>query len=130
MELPRLYADPAAKAEAPAWLPWTEHRAVMAHPVTGAPLLFVNEMQTARLVGVNEEESWALMQAVFGYLYDPPYVYEHMWNQGDLVIWDNIALQHARSALPARSRRTLQRVIVADKRFSELYPDVPAEELG
>lgn len=128
MQFPRLYAE--AGSETPAWLPQTDHPAVMPHPVTGVPLLFINEMQTACLIGVSPEESRELMQAVFAWLYDPALVHEHRWRAGDLVVWDNYALQHARSQLPVRARRTLQRVIVAEKRFSELYPDVPQTEIA
>jgi taurine dioxygenase len=39
-------------------------------------------------------------------------VYEHTWCNGDIVIWDNIALQHARGSLKSAGRRVLQRVIV------------------
>jgi taurine dioxygenase len=122
MIMPSDYADVTADA-----LPSTDHPVVMTHPETGTPLLYVNEMQTERLVGVDAEESAALMAAAFERLYDPAAIYEHRWNRGDLVIWDNIALQHARSTLPVRNRRTLRRVIVADKLFEEMFPGVRAQ---
>ncbi len=129
MQMPRLYAGADAGTQTPAWLPRTDHPAIMNHPVTGAPLVFVNELQTAGLEGVSPDEGVQLLAEVFAWLYEKALVYEHRWTRGDLVIWDNIALQHARSALPVMTRRTLQRVIVAEKRFSELYPDVPQAEL-
>ena len=39
-------------------------------------------------------------------------VLEHRWRTGDVVFWDNIALQHARGDLGGVGRRVLQRVIV------------------
>jgi hypothetical protein len=45
------------------------------------------------------------------------------WRLGDLVLWDNIALQHARAAVNPSSRRTLRRVVandhVAEPEFAE-----------
>jgi alpha-ketoglutarate-dependent taurine dioxygenase len=39
--------------------------------------------------------------------------YEHEWREGDLVVWDNLALQHSRRAIPlSRGERTFRRVAV------------------
>ena len=43
-------------------------------------------------------------------MYAPDNVYEHTWQVGDLLVWDNLALQHARDAV--NGRRTLRRVPV------------------
>ena len=59
-----------------------------------------------------EEESRDLLRAVFDHLYRPESVYEHFWRNGDIVIWDNIALQHMRGSLKNCGRRILQRAIV------------------
>ena len=39
---------------------------------------------------------------------------------GDLVVWDNIAVQHARTAVANESRRTLRRVTVSEKTLDEI----------
>ncbi len=86
--------------------------AVRLHPHSGQPYLAVNEMQTTRLLGMDWEDSRALLADVFGHAYAPQNIAEHVWHQGDLVIWDNIACQHARGSLESAGRRVLQRVMV------------------
>jgi hypothetical protein len=52
---------------------------------------------------------------------------EHQWQQGDLVVWDNRALQHSRASLNPAGRpatRTLQRVTVSD-RMDDIFAYLP-----
>jgi taurine dioxygenase len=74
--------------------------------------LWVSEMHAARLLGMEWEESRALLSHLFDRLYAPDNLLEHHWHQGDIVIWDNVRFQHARGPLAAVGRRILQRVIV------------------
>jgi len=106
----------------PAFLPQQLRPAIIPHPVTVEPILYVTEMQTARIDGLDQPESDALLDALFALLYAPGNVYEHRWHNGDIVIWDNLALQHARCDVREMRPRTLQRVAVADKSFFELCP--------
>jgi len=85
---------------------------VFTNPHNGRQCLWVSEMQTAALSGMEREDSRALLHAAFDELYAPERVFEHRWHKGDLVIWDNIALQHARGNVEGAGRRVLQRVIV------------------
>ena len=82
------------------------------NPHNGRTCVWVSEMQTARLDGLPWEEGRICLHAVFDVLYAPGNVYEHVWRAGDLVIWDNIALQHARASQADVGPRRLQRVIV------------------
>ena len=71
---------------------------------------------------MDQAESDATLNALFAELYRDDRVYRHHWNNGDLVIWDNIALQHARCDLTGMTPRRLQRIVVADKSFFDLLP--------
>ena len=84
----------------------------MPHYRTGRPLLFVTEHHVDRIEGFAQEEGAKLLQRLFAHIYAPARQYEHIWRKGDLVIWDNYAIQHARTreADPADGRRVLQRV--------------------
>jgi taurine dioxygenase len=79
------------------------------HPRTGKPVLFVAENHTDEIVGLSTGESDDLVDEMYAYLYGPENVYEHVWRERDLVLWDNIGVQHARPGLeldgPARSLR-------------------------
>jgi taurine dioxygenase len=53
-----------------------------------------------------------VLDSLFQYLYDPSNIYEHRWEVGDLVVWDNIAVQHSRGPIPAGCRRRFRRVAI------------------
>ncbi|MGE0384982.1 MAG: TauD/TfdA dioxygenase family protein [Gammaproteobacteria bacterium] len=82
------------------------------HPVTGEIYLCVSQTMTSHIEGWSDAESDALFKEIEAYAYSPANTYCHQWRTGDLVIWDNVALQHARPALRAGSRRHLRRVFV------------------
>ena len=90
--------------------PRAEHPVLLTHPVTGARILYVTAMQTDSVVGLADDESEALLERLWAALYASDNVYEHEWQVGDLLVWDNLALQHARGAVTGR--RTLRRVPV------------------
>jgi len=98
---------------------------IVPHPDTGEPLLMVSQ-QAVRFEGMAPAESAALIRDLHGGLYAHDNVHEHFWRNGDIVIWDNIALQHARSALTAPGRRTLQRVVVGEASFFDVVADPQA----
>jgi alpha-ketoglutarate-dependent taurine dioxygenase len=79
------------------------------HPRTGETILYVCEQMTKEVVGLDPEESERLLEELFAHLYNPATCWNHEWRQGDLVVWDNVAMQHARSNVmsdgPARTLR-------------------------
>jgi taurine dioxygenase len=85
---------------------------VFTNPHNDRRCVWVNEMQTVRLLDMEWEASRDLLHQVYDRIYDPANVLEHRWRNGDIVIWDNIALQHARGDLGQAGKRLLQRVIV------------------
>jgi len=112
----------------PAILPHVTRPAIIPHPETGKPILYISELQTARIDDYSQAESDALLAALFDRLYAGDNTYEHRWFNGDLVIWDNIALQHSRGDMTGCVPRVLQRVCVADKTFFELCPQFDLED--
>jgi taurine dioxygenase len=101
------------------------HAAVGRQEQTGRPYLFLNMWMTACLTALAPADSDALLDDVFAYLYAPDNIYEHHWIKGDLISWDNLAIQHARSAF-GTAPRTLQRVTIAKFGYWEQVPsDLP-----
>lgn len=86
-------------------VPDVEMPVVRTHPVTGRKALFVNEAHTAQLVGLPPDEGEQLLQDLCHHLAGPEFRYTHRWQAGDLLMWDNCAVQHKASfdyALPLR----------------------------
>jgi alpha-ketoglutarate-dependent taurine dioxygenase len=79
------------------------------HPRTGETLLYVCQQFTRGIADMPTADSEALLEELFQHLYRPEGVYEHHWKKGDLVMWDNLALQHARpnvtAEMPTRTLR-------------------------
>ena len=92
-ELPRL-----ADAMHPVFTP---------HPHTGRRALFVNDFAD-RIAGVNREESDVLLSQLRTHLVDASPRYEHHWRTGDIVVWDNIGVQHRRDAVTGGLRRHMR----------------------
>jgi taurine dioxygenase len=81
------------------------------HPRTGRKILYVSQGMTKEIVGLPHGESEDLLEQLFAHLYSPPNVWQYEWRNGDLIIWDNLAVQHARSDVrPDGPARTLRKV--------------------
>ena len=75
-------------------VPDVEVPVVRTHPVTGRKSLFINEAHTSRVLGVAEEEGAALLARLCAHIVQPEFRYEHDWRAGDLLMWDNVSVQH------------------------------------
>src|SRR5687767_2511443 len=105
----------------PTW-PRTVHPVVVPHPVTGESCVYVNEMMTVEILGLDRHDGDALLDDLFQRLYDPVNIYEHHWQTGDLVVWDNLVVQHGRRKVHETTPRTLRRVVFGEKTPWEQWP--------
>ncbi len=89
-----------------------DHPLRLIHPRTGKPILFVTEHHASRIHQLPEAESDRLIAEIFEHLYRDEAVYVHRWQPYDLMVWDNLAIQHARSEQVERAqgKRDMQRV--------------------
>ena len=89
------------------------------HERTGRPILAIDEAHADRICDLDEQESAALIKDLLEALYRPENIYCHDWQLHDLIVWDNIALQHSRPDIadPAQGSRILQRVTLAEISF-------------
>ena len=93
--------------------PRYEHPVVIRHPETGREVLYVNRLMTDFLVGLDGDESDELLEELFCAIEDPSHIYEHAWSPGDLVMWDNLCTQHARTWFDPKMTRVLRRTSLA-----------------
>lgn len=91
----------------------TTHPVVRTHPETGKKAIFVNGNYVTRFEGWTAEESAPLLEYVYSVVARPEHTYRHRWQDGDLIIWDNRATQHAVVGDTGGAERTLHRVTVA-----------------
>lgn len=91
----------------------------ISHPRTGRKALYVNPLMTARIEGLPGEESDTLLEELFGFADDRRLIYEHVWHEGDLVMWDNWCSCHARTDFPETERRLLRRCTILGEALAE-----------
>ncbi|PPR12001.1 MAG: (R)-phenoxypropionate/alpha-ketoglutarate-dioxygenase [Alphaproteobacteria bacterium MarineAlpha11_Bin1] len=91
----------------------------IAHPVTGRRALYVNPLITARIEGMPESLSRAMLNELFAFADNPSIAYEHEWRKGDLMMWDNWCSCHARTDFPANERRMLRRCTIKGQPLHE-----------
>ena len=70
------------------------HPVVKPHPLTGEPMLFVNEAFTKRIVNLSEEESATILELLFRQVQRERYKLRLKWSPGTLGVWDNFRTQH------------------------------------
>jgi taurine dioxygenase len=95
------------------------------HRITGQELLNVSEQQTSHVAGMGEAESDEIFGELAAYQYGDGNLYVHHWQVHDLLIWDNIALQHSRRQSSAASGRRLRRVALNELDFAEMFKNIP-----
>lgn len=107
-----------------------DHPVKYLHPRTGKPILFVTEHHATRILELDEARSDEIIKRLFAYLYAAERRYEHVWQLNDVLMWDNLALQHARTehSDPGRGKRALQRVALSDVTLDEHIERARARE--
>ena len=103
---------PDLSAEQVAQVPPVLHPVVRTHPETGRKALFVSEHFTTRIVGVTQDESDALLAALFAHSTKSDFVYRHRWQPHDMVFWDNRSVVHLATGCPPEQRRRLNRTTI------------------
>jgi alpha-ketoglutarate-dependent taurine dioxygenase len=88
------------------------HPVFRTHEETGRKAIYVNRLMTQQIEGLPQEESDALLEALFDHSEKMEFVYRHVWKVGDLLLWDNRCSMHARDDFPADQRRLMLRTTV------------------
>jgi alpha-ketoglutarate-dependent taurine dioxygenase len=95
------------------------------HPRTGRTLLYVCQMMTEKVDELPADESEALLEALFAHLYGAELVWEHPWRKGDLVMWDNLTIQHARKDVAIDGPARTLRKVIAPRPVLSRPPEAP-----
>jgi taurine dioxygenase len=89
------------------------HPVVRTHPVTGRKCLFVCEGYTREILGLSQNEGRRLLKQLLEHIVRPDFLYRHKWRVGDLLMWDNCAVQHkATNDYAPPLRRLMQRCTI------------------
>jgi len=107
--------DPEMKVKIFQHYPPVDHPVIRTHPVSGRKCIFVNEMVTTRIIGLEPDESDVILNFLFDHLKKPIFQCRLHWEDDTVVIWDNRATQHQVLADFQPSYRLNQRVAIKDE---------------
>jgi taurine dioxygenase len=89
--------------------PGAVHPLVCTHPDTGRRMLYLGRRRNAYLMGLELANSEALLDELWDFVAQPEFAWEHVWQVGDLVLWDNRCTMHRRDPFDASARRIMHR---------------------
>lgn len=92
------------------------HPIFRTHPDTKRKALYVNRLMTQEIVGLPADESRKILNFMFDHIERREFIYEHRWQVGDVLLWDNRCLVHARRDFPAQELRMMRRLTIAGER--------------
>ncbi len=91
------------------------HPLVKVHPDSGRKALYLSRLMTESVLDTDPAESAQILEELFDHAERPEFVHAHRWAPGDLVIWDNRRLNHARTDFPAGEDRLLRRYTISEQ---------------
>ncbi|HSI57760.1 MAG TPA: TauD/TfdA family dioxygenase [Ideonella sp.] len=89
--------------------PGARHPLVISHPDTGRPALFLGRRRNSAVVGMALGESDALLDELWAHATRPELAMRQVWQQHDLILWDNRCTLHRRDAFDPGARRVMHR---------------------
>ncbi len=95
-----------------AGLPPVEHPLLRIHPATRRRSLFVGR-HASHIVGEDVESSRRMLRTLTATACQPPRVWGHRWQPGDIAIWDNRCVLHRGRPWPPGQPRVMARSTVA-----------------
>jgi taurine dioxygenase len=77
--------------------------------VLGREALFLGRRPHAYIIGLDVDESNALLDALWAHVSQPKFSWKNEWRVGDLVMWQNRMVLHRRDAFDPTVRRIMHR---------------------
>lgn len=76
---------------------------------TGRVALFLGRRPHAYILGMEEDDSEALLDLLWAHASQPKYSWKNEWQAGDLVMWQNRMVLHRRDGFDPNMRRVMHR---------------------
>ena len=90
------------------------HPMVKIHPETNKECLFINPVYTINIEGFSEDKSQQLLWELYEHMIQEQFVYEHVWNEDMLIMWDNRTVMHQATGGYDGYDRLLHRITLAE----------------
>ena len=89
------------------------HPMIKIHPETKKECLFINPVYTINIEGFSEDESQQLLWELYEHMIHDQFIYEHVWNENMLIMWDNRTVMHQATGGYDGYDRLLHRITLA-----------------
>jgi taurine dioxygenase len=100
--------------------PPVSHPIFLTHPLTGRKVLYANPGYSVRINELPENESDDMLEFLFAHQTQPAYRYAHQWEEGDLMLWEDIGTIHnAVADYAPHEHRLIKRCQVMATTFGE-----------
>jgi len=110
--LSRLTGAPAPSGAERAAVPPVWHPMVRRHPESGRTSLFISSIYNDVIEGMGEDESRRLIEDLSAFAAQPKYMYRHVWEPHDVLMWDNRCTVHAVTPYDPHERRVMHRTTI------------------
>ena len=97
----------------PSKAPGVKHPIVRTHPVTRRKCLYLGRRLNSYIFDLSLEESEGVLDEIWAHACQDKYVWEHKWQVGDLLVWDNRCTMHHRNAFAPNARRLMHKSTTA-----------------
>jgi taurine dioxygenase len=74
--------------------PPVSHPIFLTHPITGRKVLYANPGYAVRINELPEKESDEVLAQLFAHQLKPEYLYTFHWQEGDVLLWEDIGTIH------------------------------------
>lgn len=81
------------------------------NPFSGKTAVYASRLMSARIEGMDDDESRAVLDQICDIIEDDSNIYDHTWKLGDIICWDNYSSLHARTDWPREQERTFRRCL-------------------
>jgi taurine dioxygenase len=88
------------------------HPLVITQAETGRKVLKLSPMHSRYILGMDRDESDALLDMLGRHICDEHFAYWHKWAKDDMVVWDNWRVLHGAAGVPLDCRRLAQRTTI------------------
>ncbi|MFY4259740.1 TauD/TfdA dioxygenase family protein [Achromobacter xylosoxidans] len=103
--------------------PPVSHPVFLTHPITGRKVLYANPGYSVKINELPEARSAEVLDFLFQHQLQEKYRYRHQWQEGDVLMWDNMGTIHNAVAdyRPDEPRLIKRCQVMADRYFPDQY---------
>lgn len=94
--------------------PAVQHPSIITHPVTQEKSLYMSSGFTTGIADLDYETNQKVLQELFAFIERDEHIHTHIWQDGDIILWENRTLNHMASTVPQGEQSVSYRIGIYD----------------